>query len=157
MMTERSENNEEDIVYRRALRILSHREHSISELRRKLKSRDFPGAIIDRVLTRLERLELIDDARFSEAYVREKVRYKPLGRKRLLMELVMKRGVPEDIANRAIVSVMAEEKVEEDELARSIIRKRDVENRNDIARILRQRGFDEGIISVVMEERNDRS
>ncbi len=72
------------------------------------------------------------------------------------MELVLKRGVPEDVANRAIVSVMDEEKVEEVELARSIVRKRDIESRTDIARTLRRRGFDEGIISAVIEERNDR-
>jgi len=156
-MTDRSENNEEEVVYRRALRILSHREHSISELRKKLKMREFPGAAVERVVTRLVRLELLDDSRFSEAFVREKVRYKPLGRKRLLMELVVKRGVQEDVANGAIASVMNEENVEEDELARTIIRKRHIESRADIARILRRRGFDEGTIFAVMEERNDRS
>ena len=156
-MTDRSENDEEEVVYCRALRILSHREHSISELRKKLKMRDFSGAAVERVVTRLVRLELLDDSRFAEAFVREKVRYKPLGRKRLLMELVMKRGVQEDVANRAIGSVMEEENVEEDELARTIIRKRHIESRTDIARILRRRGFDEGTIFTGLEERNDRS
>lgn len=156
MKPRRSENNEVDIVYHRALRILSHREHSVSELRKKLKLRDFSGTSIDRALTRLVRLGLLDDSRFSEAFVREKIRHKPLGRNGLLMELVLKRGVPEDVANRAIVSVMDEEKVEEVELARSIVRKRDIESRTDIARTLRRRGFDEGIISAVIEERNDR-
>jgi regulatory protein len=56
-------------VRKKAMDLLSRREHSEQELRQKLKSRDHDGVIIDEVLLGLKQDHLLSDARFTEAYV----------------------------------------------------------------------------------------
>jgi regulatory protein len=145
------EKNEDEIVYRRAILILSHRDHSVEELKRKLTRRDFSQEAIRTTLEKLSGSGLLDDSRFSEAYVREKVRSKPMGRKRLFLELT-KRGISEDVAWSAIGNVMNEEEVDEEDLARAIRMKRLSEEPGKLAGVLRRRGFGEHVIRKVLEE-----
>ena len=53
-----------------AIRLLTRREHSTDELRRKLKRRGYGAETIDEVVTRLRSSELVSDARFAESFVR---------------------------------------------------------------------------------------
>jgi regulatory protein len=53
-----------------AVRLLTRREHSTDELRRKLKRRGYGHATIDEVVTTLRSSELVSDARFAESFVR---------------------------------------------------------------------------------------
>lgn len=78
------------VVRERALRLLARREHTRSELARKLRQRGESDGM-DGVLDALERDGLLSDARFAEAYVRMRVGrgYGPL---RIQAEL-MERGV----------------------------------------------------------------
>jgi regulatory protein len=144
----------EDVVFNRALHILSLREHSTEELRRKLNKRGFPGEIIGSVLSKLTRTGLLDDARFSSAFVREKVNYKQMGRKGLFSEL-RKRGVGEDIAGGAIAAVMEEEGVDERDLALKLLERRGKSQRKKNEGLLRRRGFDDNIIREILTDRND--
>ncbi len=59
-------------VRKKAMDLLSRREHSEQELRQKLKSRDHDCATIDEVLLRLKQDHLLSDARFTEAYVNQR-------------------------------------------------------------------------------------
>ena len=121
-------------------------------MRNKLRMRDFPDRDIDVAMRRLVRLGLLDDTRFSESFVRERVRYRPMGREGLMRELVTRRGVSEEIARKAIAAVMDEEGIEERDLAMSVLRKRGVEDRRKIVDLLRRRGFGQGVISSILEE-----
>lgn len=53
-----------------AMNLLARREHSELELRRKLASRGFEPALIDAAIASLLADRLLDDARFTEAYIR---------------------------------------------------------------------------------------
>jgi|SRR5690625_4242153 len=53
-----------------AIRLLTRREHSELELRRKLQLRDFPADLIDQVVARLLAEDLLSEERFIEAYIR---------------------------------------------------------------------------------------
>jgi len=69
-----------------AIRLLSRREHSSKELKRKLLERDFDSHIIDNILILLQDNNLQSDDRFAECYVRSKAR-KGVGPIRLRRDL----------------------------------------------------------------------
>lgn len=76
-----------------AVRLLSRRDHSIFELKRKLRLREFPQEEIDDALDDLIKRDYISDARFSEAYVNMR-KQKGFGPLRIAAEL-NERGVDE--------------------------------------------------------------
>lgn len=57
-------------VYATALRLLVRREHSVLELRHKLKARGCPRALVDQVVMALTDEGTLSDGRFAELYTR---------------------------------------------------------------------------------------
>jgi len=78
-----------------AMNLLARREHSAQELRRKLKSKGHPPELIDPAIIRLQKEHLLDDGRFTEAYIRYR-RERGYGPVRIRQELGEK-GVQEDL------------------------------------------------------------
>ncbi|MDH5436636.1 MAG: recombination regulator RecX, partial [Gammaproteobacteria bacterium] len=60
-------------AYNTAVRLLSRREHSCLELRRKLKIRGINQDIIDETISLLTRDGLLSNERFTESYVRVRI------------------------------------------------------------------------------------
>ena len=56
-----------------AMNLLARREHSVWELRRKLKRRFPDGEVLDEQLSRLAEENLQSDMRFAESYVRQRI------------------------------------------------------------------------------------
>ena len=121
-----------------ALRLLSRREHSRGELRRKLTEkfgREFAGEI-ERTLDDLAGRDLLSDIRFARAYAREVCG--KFAARRIRAEL-KKRGVGEDETESALAEIGMLEADSESELARAremIARRRraDGEDSDSIAR-----------------------
>jgi len=101
-----------------ALGLLTRRPHARRELRDKLYRKEFPGRAIHEVLDQLESVGLVDDRAFAEAFVRDRVRMRPRGRRALKAELA-KRGV-RDEAEPAIEAVFEEAEVDDRDLAREV-------------------------------------
>lgn len=99
-----------------ALRLLSFRARSRSELRSRLLQRDFAPETVERCLVALEESGLVDDAAFAESFVRDRVRLRPRGRRGLQHEL-RRRGVDPSTAEAAIEEVFELEEVDELHLA----------------------------------------
>jgi len=78
-----------------AVRLLSRREHSASEVRDKLLSRDFEEAEIAQAIAQLIAGDWLSDERFAEAYIRMR-QLKGFGPIRIRIEL-NERGVEERI------------------------------------------------------------
>ncbi len=94
-----------DAAWECALRLLEQRPHTHFEVRTKLRQRQFAAADIDKVLTELERLKLVDDLEFARVFIREKIgSSRAVGRRRIMMEL-HRRGVASELAERAFVEV----------------------------------------------------
>ena len=101
-----------------ALRMLSRREHSRGELRRKLREKfgaDETGAI-EEELSRLEESGFLSDERFARAYARGVS--SRFGARRIRMEL-KKRGVGEEEIELALAEVGMDGDNAEDELSRA--------------------------------------
>ena len=60
-------------AYQVAVKLLSRREHSIHELRRKLARKEFSNGVIDAVVSNLQEADLVSDARYAEVFVRSRI------------------------------------------------------------------------------------
>jgi len=101
-----------------ALSLLSHRARTATELKRRLKRKGFEPEMAESTVERMEELGMVDDASFAESFVRDRVRLRPHGRRRLKAELRAK-GVDEETARAAIDEVMEREEASETDLARA--------------------------------------
>ena len=88
------------LVYNKALDIISRREHSQKELTGKLLDKFSEEEIVNSVINNLVQKNLLNDTRYSEAYVVSRKR-KGFGPKKIMYELIA-RGVIENIAYEAI-------------------------------------------------------
>ncbi|MDF1522976.1 MAG: RecX family transcriptional regulator [Trueperaceae bacterium] len=82
-----------------ALELLARRAMSAAEVRERLRRRSLPEPDADAVVAKLERLGLLNDRAFAEAYVRSRARER--GCRALRRELQHK-GVAEDVAEGAL-------------------------------------------------------
>lgn len=99
-----------------ALRLLSYRPRSHGELRDRLARKGVAAERIARCLDALEVAGVLDDEAFAESHVRDAVRLRPRGSRRLLAEL-RRKGVAEETATRAVERVLVEEESTDGELA----------------------------------------
>ena len=103
-------------IKQRAFRYLGRRQHSTSELRIKLKQKGYETEYINEVLDNLKNKNYLDDTKFAEMFVEEKMKLKLWGEQKLRSELV-KRGIKSEI----ITDVLANKISEEDKLNNAMI------------------------------------
>ncbi|MEM8876187.1 MAG: RecX family transcriptional regulator [Planctomycetota bacterium] len=138
-------------------RLLSMRLQGESELRTKLKRRDFPPAVIDAVVEELRRLGYLNDAAFAEAKARDAAKARGHGSRRALAEL-RKVGVDEKTAAAAVEKVYEEHDdvaVARDLAAkklRTLTRFDDATKKRRLYGMLARRGFDSEICATVIDE-----
>ncbi|HEX7401327.1 MAG TPA: RecX family transcriptional regulator, partial [candidate division Zixibacteria bacterium] len=84
-----------------ALRFLSFRRRTEKEIKDKLIQRGFDENIIKRTVEKLKEYDLINDLEFAIAWVKERLEYKPRGKKLLRQEL-WKKGIKKEIIDQAL-------------------------------------------------------
>jgi len=77
-------------AFNAAANFLKTRERSKKEIRDKLKTKEYSESVIEKVLEKLERLDIVNDKRFAEMFVRDRMKLKPKGKKVLSLELAQK-------------------------------------------------------------------
>jgi len=82
----------------RALYFLGFRQRSENEVRQKLREKEFPDDVIERVLEKLRRNNLICDAKFAETWIENRSLHRPRGARMLQQELRQKGISTETIA-----------------------------------------------------------
>lgn len=136
-----------------ALRFLSFRRRTEKEIKDKLKQRGFDENTIKRTVEKLKEYDLINDLEFATAWVKERLEYKPRG-KRLLRQELWKKGIKKEIIDQAL----DESSQNEDKSALELLEK--IKNRyknlepqvakRRIYGYLIRRGFTYDVISQVM-------
>ena len=63
-----------EAAFAKALRLISVRERSLSEMRERLQKEGYPEEQVDDTIERLVLYGLLDDTRFAEAYIKGKLR-----------------------------------------------------------------------------------
>ena len=135
-----------------ALRLLSRRDYTTAELRRKLTEREFPAEAIDDALASLTTDRLLDDRRAAAAHVRTASRVKRRGRLRIQRELEA-RGV-----DRQVIRELLDELPPEDESAAiaEFLRRRHagpigMADRRRLFQQLMRRGFTADVIAKALK------
>lgn len=140
-----------------ALRVIARRKHSARELKQKLLRKKYDSQLLDRVIDHLRSIDLVDDAGFAKAFVRDRLLLRPAGRKSLMNEL-RKRGVTESIAANVLDSLLNNDREYED--AKGIaekyflrLQRYDAETqKRRLFGYLMRKGYANSIIQTIMRE-----
>lgn len=91
-----------------ALRFLSFRRRTEKEIKDKLRKKGFDEKSIGRTIDKLKEYDLINDSEFATAWVKERLAYKPRGKKLLAQEL-WKKGIRKDIIDQVTEELCQDE------------------------------------------------
>lgn len=146
-----------------AYKILSYQDRSVKELRSKLRNKKFRKDEIDKVVAELSNLGYLNDEKYAEMWVKNKMKNRPCGRI-LMIKGLMTKGIKKEIIENVLKKFLTEEK--ELEMARKLAEKklRSINCRQNsqisfskkkkyekIGRFLQSRGFNERIILHILE------
>ena len=129
-----------------AFTMLVRRIHSEKEVREKLRKKKFPHETIEQVIARLYEMNLLNDAHFAGALVRDKLKRTPIGKSALKSKLLQK-----GIAKETIDDVLGETDLNSEELCMKAAKKKlktlgkepDARKRKQkLSQFLVRRGFD---------------
>lgn len=142
-----------------ALTLLTARAYTVRNLRRKLVQKEFPATEVDAAIERLVQSGLLDDARYAAQYARGRL-LGPGASKRRLRQQLFKRGIPGDVADRAIEEVIEDESIDMEVVIEKDARKKlstlgDLEPfvlKRRLYAHLARRGYDVDEINAVMKK-----
>jgi regulatory protein len=98
-------------AYEHALNLLTARQYTARNLRRKLVQKGFAPAEADSAIERLIANGILDDARYAAAFARGKL-LGPGASKRRIKQQLYQRGIQGDVADAAIDAVIEDESVD---------------------------------------------
>ncbi len=104
ILSQKAENEAKNI----ALKFLSFRRRTEKEIRDKLKSKGFDEKSIKSTIDKLKGYDLINDSEFATAWVKERLAYKPRGKKLLRQEL-WKKGIEKEIIDQVTEELCQDE------------------------------------------------
>ncbi|MCK4224990.1 MAG: RecX family transcriptional regulator [candidate division Zixibacteria bacterium] len=150
ILIQKSENEAKEV----ALRFLSFRRRTEKEIKDKLKKKGLDERTIKSTIAKLKDYDLINDSEFATAWVKERLAYKPRGKKLLRQEL-WKKGIKKDIINQVTEELCQDEDKSASELLEKI-KKRYKSLEPKVARrrmlsLLLRRGFSYEIAKNTME------
>ncbi len=132
---------EQRMARERAIRLLTYSDRSSHEVRRRLTEDGYPEAVAQATVSDLERIGLIDDARYADAMARVFTAARGYGSVRAVRELCA-RGIDPEMATDAVAeSLSAEAEAEAAaQLARALATRRGADAGRVAARLFRK-GF----------------
>lgn len=131
----------------KAVDLLSRRDHSRAELRRKLRQREYPSDAIEQALDRLEELGLHDEQKSCRHMARSFAEFRGYGPIKIRGRLREK-----GFSSMDIDDAMDHLEVDWHELCRNVAEKRAHKGRAAVLRFLASRGFPSSIARRAAEE-----
>jgi regulatory protein len=139
-----------------ALYLLKNRSRSRKEITVKLRDKGYSDEEIGQTVSDLERIGLLDDRKYAENYVHDKVRIYRRGRHRIGLELIQK-GVPKELVNEALSAIETNDELA---AAKSLLKSKERSWANLTERkrferaisLLQRRGFPGAVIRQVLKD-----
>ena len=137
----------------RALKYLSYRPRSESEVKDRLKRYGYEDEIIDTTLDQLRKLGYVDDASFAQFWKENRSNFSSRGTRLLVQELRQK-GIDPQIIDATITDIDNETEAYRAgyKKSRTLNTSDRYEFRKKLGAFLRRRGFDYDVISPVVEK-----
>lgn len=144
----------DDKVYNMVLRFIAIRPRSEWEIVAYLSRKDCPAPLIEQITNKLIRLALVDDAKFAEAFVRDRRLLRPTSRRKMMIELRKKH-----IAGDIIEAIVGNDQSDEgNALAAIVERKRKQSRYQDdlkLMQYLARQGFSYNDIKAALRIEQD--
>ncbi|ULE32949.1 recombination regulator RecX [Mycobacterium sp. IDR2000157661] len=161
-----SEVSREEQAHNLCLRLLTARARTRAELEGQLARRGYPDDVSSRVLDRLTKVGLVDDADFAEQWVRSRQANAGKGKRALAAELRTK-GVDKDVITAALADVDADaERSRAEQLVAERLRRHKLDDGDDmkvtrrLVGMLARRGYPESmafdVVKVAMAAERER-
>jgi regulatory protein len=141
----------DDKLYNLALQYVAMRPRSTWEMESYLQRKKASPLLSRQILSKLSKLDLLDDLSFARSWIASRRLLKPVTRRRLVQELRQKR-VPDEVAEAALAE---DETDERDTLRELITRKRKQSKYQDnlkLMQYLARQGFNYDDIKSAMHE-----
>ncbi|MHC4139812.1 MAG: RecX family transcriptional regulator [Planctomycetota bacterium] len=103
-ITELLAQDAEELAYQRALKLISYRPRSETEVKKNLLKHKVSDHVISSTLARLRKARLVDDRAFAHAWVENRTEFRPRGKFALRYELRNK-GIEEAIIDEILESI----------------------------------------------------
>ena len=142
-----------DKVKNTAVRLISYRPRSITEVRRHLDRKGYEAELIEAVIDQLQMVELLDDTAFARFWVEQRETFKPRSRMALQQELRQK-GVSREVIKTALTDLNEMDAARRAATAktRSWTQLPEPDFRKKLGGFLQRRGFHYGIIKEITDE-----
>ena len=149
------------LIKNTAFRLLGRRIHSRYELKLKLIKRKYETALIEDVLAELHGKGYLDDEKYAEQYIEEKIRINKSGLNKIKRELIL-RGISKEIIEEKLSQYENKDEVLNNALLIATRKIKEIENKGltkikvkqKIYSALLNRGYNPEIISQVIEQLN---
>lgn len=131
-----------EVAFQSALHLLKYRPRTESEIRSRLLKKSISPQVVEEVIERLQRNQMLDDRRFTIEWIENRSELKPRGRRLLEFEL-RQHGVEQEIIQDSLAEV-DDEQLAYQAAARRVRKYQELEwseFRIKLARYLSQRGF----------------
>jgi regulatory protein len=143
--------SQDDKLYNRALRYIALRPRSTWEMETYLDRKGASPALIEQILNKLTKLDLLNDRKIAQAFVNDRRLLRPTSRRKLMAELRKKR-IPDEI----IQSALGSEESDEQSALKSVIvtKRRQTKYQDDLKlmQYLARQGFMYDDIKHAMQE-----
>ena len=144
----------DEVAYRRALKIISYRNRSVSEVRQHLRKKQISDEIIDHVVYRLDQNGLLDDNQFANLWVENRNEFRPRSHRMLAIEL-RKKGIGEDIITQVLENTTADEELAYNAAQKQVRRYRTLDwqdFRRKLGSFLARRGFSYETVNLTVHQ-----
>jgi len=141
-ITELKSADAREVAFQSALHLLKFRPRTESEIRSRLLMKSISPQVVEEVIERLRRNQMLDDRRFTIEWIENRSELRPRGRRLLEFEL-RKHGVEQEIIQDSLAEV-DDEQLAYQAAARRVRKYQELEwseFRIKLARYLSQRGF----------------
>lgn len=145
----------EQEAYLQLAALCAQAEHCQHEMLEKMKKWELPEAVQSRVMARLIKERYVDDKRYAQAFVKDKIRYNKWGRRKVQQALWMKR-IDDDI-QQIVLNEISDEEYQKvlrpllKQKSKSIKADSDYERNQKLVRFALGRGFTFDIIRLCMD------
>lgn len=137
-----------------AMRALEQRMQTGRELRTRLLRKGFEPETIDSAIARLTDYGYLNDERFAELWIENRLAHRPRG-KRMLEQELRQKGIDRQIVDETVAGMEIDDRAAALELARKRLKSVQGhppdEQKKKLTGILARRGFDFGVIRTTLE------
>lgn len=141
-------------AFQKAVQYLSYRPRTEQEVRKKLTDQEFPEELINAVIERLNKLELVCDGNYARFWIENRSEFRPRSHRLLSLELIRK-GVSSETIDEALEDAEDEESLAYKAAMKYVRRLESLdwnEFRKKLSGFLGRRGFAYYIIAPVVRQ-----